>query len=94
MRECIEKIFTIEKTNDAARWLSKAISGKHIKWDDFTKAGVDEWYHDYYEAGEGLYIIHDRITDCIEFVEAKTPGEAYQAWLDVHHYCAGEEDDE
>lgn len=70
--------------------LFTAIEKHQIKWNDFQDIGVDEWYHDYYYAEDNLYLIHDRITDSIEFITAKSPKEAHEAWSEAHNLAVDE----
>lgn len=67
-----------------------AIKNRQIKWNDFQDIGVNEWYHDYYYAEEDLYLIHDRITDNIEFITAKSPKKAYETWREAHNLAVYE----
>ena len=51
---------------------------KNIRWLDFKTVGLDEPYNDYYYAEDELYIIRDRVTECIFFTEARSPKEAFE----------------
>ena len=50
--------------------------GNDILWHDFREVGRDEPYYDYYYAEERLYIIRDRVTQHMAFIEASSPGNA------------------
>lgn len=56
-----------------------------IPWKDFHSVGVDEGYYDFYYAEERLYIIRDRITNQLFFVEAKSPAIALTALKENFH---------
>lgn len=52
---------------------------RNIPWLDFKVVGLDEPYYDYYYAEDCLYIIRDRITEGIWFIEARSPKEALES---------------
>jgi len=49
---------------------------KNIPWLDFKVVGLENKFYDYYYAQEELYLIHDKISDAIWFIHAKSPKEA------------------
>ena len=51
---------------------------KSIRWRDFHEAGIEESYYDWYYAERRLYVIRDRLTEQLWFVEAGGPAEAYE----------------
>lgn len=61
---------------------------KDIMWRDFKDVGLDEYYYDYYYAEEELYLIRDRISECIWFIEARSPKQALESlkaiWESMH----------
>lgn len=59
----------------------------HIPWRDFNDVGLDEPYYDYYYAESELYIIRDRITECMWFIEARSPKEALEELKDRWPKC-------
>lgn len=48
----------------------------NIPWRDFRDVGLQEYYYDYYYAEDELYLIQDRITQGVWFIEARSPKEA------------------
>ena len=48
----------------------------NIPWRDFRDVGLQENYYDYYYAEDELYLIQDRITQGVWFIEARSPKEA------------------
>ena len=62
--------------------VSDFLTGKEIRWHDFSEVGIDERYHDYYYAEDRLYLIRDNMVGSIYFVEAGSPGEALQVIKD------------
>ena len=48
----------------------------NIPWCDFNTVGRQEYYYDYYYAEDELYIIHDRISEALWFIEARSPKQA------------------
>lgn len=51
---------------------------RDIVWLDFKVAGLDNKFLDYYYAEDELYIIRDRVTKGMWFVEARSPKEALE----------------
>lgn len=51
---------------------------ENIRWLDFKVAGLDNKFLDYYYAEDELYIIRDRVTKGMWFVEARSPKEALE----------------
>ena len=56
---------------------------KDFHYNDFHEVGVVEHYYDYYYCEDELYIIHDRLTDEILFVEARSPKEALDKYKNI-----------
>ena len=54
------------------------LSGKEIRWHNFSEVGIEEDYHDYYYAEDRLYLIRDNMVGSIYLIEAGSPGEALQ----------------
>lgn len=50
---------------------------KNIPWSDFKFVGLENKFYDYYYAQDGLYLIHDKISDGIWFINARSPKEAF-----------------
>lgn len=64
------------------------ITSKDIRWHDFHEVGFEQDYYDYYYAEDGLYLIRDRITGQIYFVEARSPIMAFKSLEDIHNQIA------
>lgn len=71
------------RIDEAMRARCKVGNLGDIQFQDFNEVGIDEWYMDYYYAEDGLYIIHDRITDAMTFVHGKSPKDAYEGYLEI-----------
>ena len=64
------------------------IQGRDIRWHDFNEVGSDEAYYDYYYAEDRLYLIRDRISEQIYFVESSCPVEALNSLKDIFEAIA------
>ena len=51
---------------------------RNIFWLEFEKVGVKAPFYEYYYAEDELYLIRDNITECVWFIEAKSPKEAFE----------------
>ena len=71
------------------------LTGKEIRWHDFSEVGIEEHYHDYYYAEDRLYLIRDHMVGSIYFIEAGSPGEALQVikhrWDSVNNLGSDED---
>ena len=65
----------------------------NIPWTDFRNVGMDEPYYDYNYCGSGLYIIRDRITEGMWFIEAGSPKEAFEVFRESHNIIGCSVDD-
>lgn len=68
---------------------------ENIPWRDFKDVGLQEYYYDYYYAEDELYLIRDRISLAIWFIEARSPKEALdtlkERWECMNNETAREE---
>ena len=51
---------------------------ENIQWLDFKAVGLENIFYEYYYAEEELYIIRDRVTKCMWFINARSPKEALE----------------
>ena len=49
---------------------------ENIRWLDFRVVGLENKFYEYYYAEGELYIIHDRVSKAMWFIEARSPKEA------------------
>lgn len=66
---------------------------RNIPWLDFKRVKLDEPYYEYYYAEGELYLIHDRISEAIWFVEARSPKQALSILKDRWACMSGGVDD-
>ncbi len=56
-----------------------------ILWRDFKDVGIKENWYDYYYAESELYILRDRITEGMWFIEARSPKQALEILRERFH---------
>ena len=85
--------YRISNNDELARCFYKKFEVENqIKWQTFPdeeKCGGG--YYDYYYAENGLYIIHDRISDSMYFVRARSPKEAFDDFESNFQLAGGAE---
>ena len=51
---------------------------ENIQWLDFRVVGLENKFYEYYYAEGELYIIRDRVSKAMWFIEARSPKEALE----------------
>ena len=67
---------------------------RNIPWLDFKVVKLDEPYYEYYYAEDELYLIHNRISEAICFIEARSPKQALDILKDRWVYMRGEQNED
>lgn len=72
-----------DEIDRAYHTLKENLDKKYTRWHDFREVGIEEDYHDYYYAEEGLIVIRDRLTEQLWMTYARSPGKALEQFRDM-----------